>query len=80
MIPTISKYKSARYSLVRELILETSMDKYWSDKDFRLAINEKNKARARVKLCCADSKKTMSHGSMLPHKKICKGVSRTDSA
>jgi hypothetical protein len=57
MSPTISKYKSDKFSLVREDILETSMNRYWSDKDFRLAINEKNKERARVRVCCVDCKK-----------------------
>jgi hypothetical protein len=49
------------------------MDKYWTDKDFRMAINEQNKARSLVKVCCADCKTNMNRSSMLPHKKICKG-------
>ena len=73
MPPKVSKFKSARFALVRDVILHEQMDRYWSDKDYRKAKNEDNRQRARVIVCCADCKKQMAYSSMFPHKKICKG-------
>ena len=73
MDPLVSKYKSAEKAVVRELILKKLLDRYWNDAEFRKLKNEENKKRSREIVGCAGCKKSMSRGSMRPHKKICKG-------
>jgi hypothetical protein len=48
-------------------------DRYWSDPEFRKAKNEANKKRSRERVCCDGCKMYISYGSMLNHKKVCRG-------
>ena len=73
MEPSVSKYKSAEKALVREATLKRLMDRYWNDAEFRNVKNEENKKRSREIVICSVCKKSMSHGGLRPHKKICKG-------
>ena len=73
MDPLVSKYKSVENTLVREAILKRMMSRYWNDAEFRNAKNEENKKRSREIVSCSVCKKSMSHGGMRPHKKICEG-------
>ena len=69
----VSKYKSTENETVREDILKRMMDRYWNDAEFRKAKTEEIKKRSREMSSCPVCKKPMCHGSLRPHKKICKG-------
>ena len=73
MHPCVSKYKSVEHAIARERILKKLLARYWNDEEYRNLKNEENKKRSREIVSCAVCKKSMSHGSMRPHKKICKG-------
>ena len=74
MDPLVSKYKSAENVLVRELILKRLMARYWNNAELRDVKHEEHKQRAREIVSCSVCKKSMSHGSIRPHTKTCKGV------
>ena len=67
------KHKTCEQWLTRELLKRQLMNRYWSDPEFRNAKNEENKKRAREIVCCAGCKKSMSYGSLGPHKKSVRG-------
>jgi hypothetical protein len=76
MYTNVWKYFTKKKQFVPDEVrlqrLETYREQYWSDEQYRLE-KSKIEQRSKTRVVCGRCKKDFVYGSMLAHRKVCKG-------